>query len=310
MSKVTIFGAGNVGATCAFQLAERSIADVTLIDIVDGMPEGKALDMAQAGSLLDYDVNIEGSNDMHAVAGSDVVVVTSGIPRKPGMDRMDLLKINAGIMKSVGTAIRESAPDAVVVVITNPLDVMAYAMLKVTGFPRERVVGMAGVLDAARFRRFIAWEAGVSVRDVAAMVLGGHGDQMVPLPRFSTINGVSITELIPEDRIQALCDRTRTGGGEIVKLLKTGSAFYAPAASGAVMVEAILNNTGHLVPACAFLQGEYGYDDLYMGVPVKLGTGGITQIVELELTDDEKKMLDVSAEAVRKGIADVGQFIE
>jgi len=309
MPKVTIFGAGNVGATCAFQLAERNVADVTLIDIVEGMPQGKALDMAQCGSLLDYDAKVEGSNDVAAVAGSDVVVVTSGIPRKPGMDRMDLLKINAGIMKDVGGAIREYAPNAVIVVITNPLDVMAYAMLKVTGFPRERVVGMAGVLDAARFRRFIAWEAGVSIRDVAAMVLGGHGDQMVPLPRFSTINGVSITELIAEDRIAAMCDRTRTGGGEIVKLLKTGSAFYAPAASGAVMVEAILRDSGHLVPACAFLQGEYGYNDLFMGVPVKLGTGGITKIIELKLNDDEKAMLDVSAEAVRKGIADVQQFI-
>jgi len=309
MKKVTIVGAGNVGATCAFQLAERNVADVTMIDIVEGMPQGKALDMAQCGAIFDFDAKVEGSNDLADVKGSDVVVVTSGIPRKPGMDRMDLLKTNAGIMKDVATNIREHAPDAIVVVITNPLDVMAYAVLEVTGFPRERVVGMAGVLDAARFRRFIAWEVGCSVRDVNAMVLGGHGDQMVPMPRFSTVNGIAITELIPEDRIQALCDRTRTGGGEIVKLLKTGSAFYAPAGSGAVMVEAILRDTGHIVPACAFLKGEYGYEDLYMGVPCKLGREGVTEIVQLELNDEEKRALDVSAEAVRKGIADVGQFL-
>ncbi|MHC4847098.1 MAG: malate dehydrogenase, partial [Planctomycetota bacterium] len=269
----------------------------------------KALDMAQCGAIFDFDARVEGSNDLADVQGSDVVVVTSGIPRKPGMDRMDLLKINAGIMRDVATNIKEHAPDAIVVVITNPLDIMAYAMLKVTGFPRERVIGMAGVLDAARFRRFIAWEFGCSIRDVNAMVLGGHGDQMVPLPRFSTVNGIAITELIAEERIAALCDRTRTGGGEIVKLLKTGSAFYAPAGSGAVMVEAILRDTGHLVPACAFLQGEYGYKDLFMGVPVKLGREGLKEIIELDLSPDEKKMLDVSADAVRKGIEDVAQFL-
>ncbi|MHC4450422.1 MAG: malate dehydrogenase [Planctomycetota bacterium] len=309
MHKVTVIGAGNVGATCAFQLAERNVADVTMIDIVEGMPQGKALDMAQCGAIFDFDARVEGSNDLADVKGSDVVVVTSGIPRKPGMDRMDLLKINAGIMRDVATNIKEHAPNAIVVVITNPLDIMAYAMLKVTGFPRERVIGMAGVLDAARFRRFIAWEFGCSIRDVNAMVLGGHGDQMVPLPRFSTVNGIAITELISEDRIAALCDRTRTGGGEIVKLLKTGSAFYAPAGSGAVMVEAILRDTGHLVPACAFLQGEYGYSDLFMGVPVKLGREGLKEIIELDLSPDEKKMLDVSADAVRKGIEDVAQFL-
>lgn len=309
MPKVTIVGAGNVGATCAYQLAQRNIGEIALIDIVEGMPQGKALDMAQCGALFDFDSKITGSNDLADVAGSDVVVVTSGIPRKPGMDRMDLLKINAGIMKDVAASIKEHAPNAIVVVITNPLDIMAYAMLKGTGFPRERVIGMAGVLDAARFRRFIAWEVGCSVRDVNAMVLGGHGDQMVPLPRFSTVNGIAITELMSEDRVQALCDRTRTGGGEIVKLLKTGSAFYAPAASASVMVEAILRDTGHVVPACAFLQGEYGYSDLYMGVPVKLGREGLKEIVQLELSDAEKAALEVSADAVRGGIADVAQFL-
>jgi len=309
MHKVTVVGAGNVGATCAYQLAERNIADVTMIDIVDGMPQGKALDMAQCGAVLDFDARLEGSNDLADVKGSDVVVVTSGIPRKPGMDRMDLLKTNAGILKDVSSAIKEHAPDSIVIVITNPLDVMSYVALEVTGFPRERVMGMAGVLDAARYRRFIAWELGCSVRDVAAMVLGGHGDQMVPLPRFSTVNGVSVTELIPADRIEAIVERTRKGGGEIVKLLKAGSAFYAPAGSAVVMVEAILRDTGHILPACAFLQGEYGYEGIHLGVPVQLGRGGVRRIVELELSADEKKALDESAEAVKKGVADVGQFL-
>ena len=309
MHKVTVVGAGNVGATCAYQLADRNIADVTMIDIVDGMPQGKALDMAQCGAIFDFDARVEGSNDLADVKGSDIVVVTSGIPRKPGMDRMDLLKTNASIIKDVCGAIKKHAPDAIVIVITNPLDVMSYVALQVTGFPRERVIGMAGVLDAARFRRFIAWELNVSVRDVAAMVLGGHGDQMVPLPRFSTVNGISITELISEDRIEALCARTRTGGGEIVKLLKTGSAFYAPAGSAAVMCEAILGDTGHLVPAAAFLQGEYGFEGIHLGVPVRLGREGIKEIIELELNDTEKAGLKASVDAVRSGVADVKQFI-
>jgi len=309
MHKVTVVGAGNVGATCAYQLADRKVADVTMIDVVEGMPQGKALDMAQCGAIFDFDANIEGSNDLRDVKGSDVVVVTSGIPRKPGMDRMDLLKTNAGILKDVSVAIKDHAPDAIVVVITNPLDVMAYVALEVTGFPRERVMGMAGVLDAARFRRFIAWELGVSVRDVAAMVLGGHGDQMVPLPRFSTVNGIAITELIPAARIEALVERTRKGGGEIVKLLKTGSAFYAPAGSAAVMVEAMLRDTGHLVPAAVSLQGEHGYDGPFLGVLVKLGREVVKEIVQLDLNDAERKALQVSADAVSKGVEEVRQFL-
>jgi len=309
MHKVTVVGAGHVGSTCAYQLADRDVADVTMIDIVEGMPQGKALDMAQCGAILDFDARLEGSNDLADVKGSDVVVVTSGIPRKPGMDRMDLLKTNAEILKDVSAAIKEHAPDAIVIVITNPLDVMSYVALQVTGFPRERVLGMAGVLDAARFRRFIAWELGVSVRDVNAMVLGGHGDQMVPLPRFSTVNGIPIPELIAADRIEALCERTRKGGGEIVKLLKTGSAYYAPAGSAAVMVEAILRDTGHVVPAAAYLQGEYGYDGIHLGVPVRLGRGGCRDIIELKLDDEERAALDASAEAVRKGVEDVKQFL-
>jgi malate dehydrogenase len=265
--------------------------------------------MAQCGAIFDFDVAVQGSNDLSAVAGSDVVVVTSGIARKPGMDRMDLLKINAGICKDVAAAIRDHAPDAIVIVITNPLDVMAWVTHQVTGFPPERVMGMAGVLDAARFRRFIAWELGVSVRDVAAMVLGGHGDQMVPLPRFSTVNGIPLPELLPQERIAALVDRTRKGGGEIVALLKTGSAYYAPAGSAAVMVEAILGDTGHLLPAAACLTGQYGHEGIHLGVPVKLGKGGIREIVELDLTAEEKAALEVSAKAVRKGVEEVKRFL-
>ncbi len=309
MHKVTVVGAGNVGATCAYQIAERNLADVMMIDIVEGMPQGKALDMAQCGAIFDFDVKVEGSNDFAAVKGSDVVVITSGIARKPGMDRMDLLKINAGIVKGVSEAIRKHAPDAILIMVTNPLDVMAYVALKVTGFPRERVMGMAGVLDAARYRRFIAWELGVSVRDVNGMILGGHGDQMVPLPRFSTVNGIPITELIPKERVAAICDRTRKGGGEIVALLKTGSAFYAPAGSSAVMVEAILHDTGHLLPAAAYLQGEYGHEGIHLGVPVRLGSKGIQQIIELDLTPDERKMLQVSVDAVKQGVREVAPFL-
>jgi malate dehydrogenase len=308
-NKVTVVGAGHVGESTAFQVAQRNLADVVMIDIVDGMPQGKALDMSQGGALYGMDVTVEGSTDLAAMKGSDIVVITSGVPRKPGMDRMDLLKINAGIVKNVCAAVVANAPDAVVVMVTNPLDVMAYAALKTTGFPRERVLGMAGVLDAARFRRFIAWELDVSVNDVNAMVLGGHGDQMVPLPRFSTVNGISIPELIPPDRIEALVQRTRKGGGEIVKLLKTGSAYYATAASVTVMLEAILGDTGHLLPVSVSLQGEYGYDGIYLGVPCRLGRGGLRFVQVLDLDEQERAALEVSAAAVRKGIQDVAQFL-
>ncbi|MGH7163603.1 MAG: malate dehydrogenase [Planctomycetota bacterium] len=309
MHKVSVLGAGHVGESVGFQLAERGLADVVLIDIIDGMPQGKALDMNQAGALFGFDARLEGSNDLTAVKGSDVVVITSGVARKPGMDRMDLLKTNAGIVKEVAKAVRANAPESIVIVVTNPLDVMAYVALKATGFPRERVLGMAGVLDAARFRRFVAWELKVSVRDVAAMVLGGHGDQMVPLPRFSTVNGIPIPELIPKERIDALVQRTRQGGGEIVKLLKTGSAYYAPAASVTVMVEAILRDTGHLVPAAAYLEGEYGYRGFHLGVPVTLGRGGVRKVEVLELDAGEKAMLDASAKSVEQGVAEVRAFL-
>jgi malate dehydrogenase len=307
--KVSVIGAGNVGATLAYQVMIRDLANVTLIDIVEDMPQGKALDMNQCSPLFDVDARVTGSNDIHDLADSDVVVITSGVPRKPGMDREDLLKINAEIMKNVCTVVKEKAPNSIVIVVTNPLDVMTWVASEVTGFARERVVGMAGVLDAARQRTFIAWELGVSPLDVAAMVMGGHGDTMVPLPRFSTVNGIPITELLPSKRIEAIADRTRTGGGEIVKLLKTGSAYYAPAASAAVMVEAILKDTGHLMPASCYLTGQYGFRDIHFGVPCTLGSGGVRKIIELGVNEPERAMLKASAEVVRQGIEDVRKFL-
>lgn len=309
MPKVTVFGAGNVGATCAHVLAQRDIADVCLIDIVEGMPQGKALDIRQAGPLQDFGVEVTGSNDYAACRDSDVVVVTAGLARKPGMDRMELLGKNTGIVAGIARAIREHAPRSVIVMVTNPLDVMTYVAWKVSGFPRERVVGMAGVLDAARFRAFIAMELGVSVVDVSAMVLGGHGDTMVPLPRFSTVNGVPITEMLDAAAIQRLSDRTRKGGAEIVNLLKTGSAFYAPGTSSAQMAEAIVKDRCHVLPASYHLQGEYGLKDVFCGVPVVLGAGGVRKVVQLALNDGEKAMLAKSADDVRKGQAEVTPFL-
>lgn len=307
MKKVAVIGAGNVGATLAHVLAQKDIAStVTLVDVVEGMPQGKALDMRQAGPLQDYDTVLEGTNDLAAgVAGSAVVVMTAGLARKPGMDRMDLLKKNTEIVAGAMKAVREKAPDAVVILVTNPLDVMTWVAREVTGFPRERVMGMAGVLDSTRFRTFIAMELGVSVVDVSAMVLGGHGDTMVPLPRYSTVNGVPITELLSAEAIARLSDRTRKGGAEIVNLLKTGSAYYAPATSTVQMVEAVLKDRGHLLPACTALEGEYGETGICLGVPVLLGNGGVRRVVELRLTEAEKAMLKKSADAVRTGIEEV-----
>jgi malate dehydrogenase len=307
MAKVAVIGGGNVGATLAHVLAQKDVAsEVALVDIVEGLPQGKALDMRQAGPLQDYDTKVVGYNDAaEGVAGAAVVVMTAGLARKPGMDRMDLLKKNLDIVSGAMRAVKERAPDAVVVMVTNPLDVMTFAALKVTGFPKARVLGMAGVLDSARCRTFIAMELGVSVCDVSAMVLGGHGDTMVPLPRYCTVNGVPITELLPPETIAKIADRTRKGGAEIVNLLKTGSAYYAPATSAAQMVEAVLKDRGHLLPACVALDGEYGEKDLCFGVPVVLGRGGVRRIVELTLTADEKEMLRKSAAEVRKGIDEV-----
>ncbi|PWB50365.1 MAG: malate dehydrogenase [Candidatus Methanoperedenaceae archaeon] len=303
MPKITIIGAGAVGATTAQRIAEKEIGDVVLTDIVEGLPQGKALDLLEAGPLFGYDSNIMGTNDYRDIKGSDVVVITAGIARKPGMTREDLLKINTKIITDVSQNIKLHAPDSVVITVTNPLDIMTYVVMKTTGFESNRVFGMSGVLDSGRFAAFIALELGCSVRDINAMVLGGHGDTMVPLPRFTTVSGVPITELMPESTINRLVDRTINGGAEIVNLLKTGSAFYAPSAAVTNMVEAVIKDTKRILPACAYLNGEYGKKDIYLGVPVKLGKKGITQIIELELTGEEKKALDRSADTVRSGIS-------
>ena len=304
--KVGVIGAGNVGASAALFLAERALADVTLIDIVDGMPQGKALDIQQATPLWHKGGRVEGANDLAAVKGSDVVVMTAGFPRKPGMSRTDLLKANADIVRPAAEAVKQHAPNAYVVVVTNPLDVMAHLFWKVTGFPKSRVVGMAGILDSARMRAFIAMELGVSGADVDVMVLGGHGDSMVPLPRFSTVNGIPITELLSADRIAAISERTRNGGAEIVKLLKIGSAYYAPAMSAVEMVEAILTDQKRLVPCSVLLQGEYGLKDLFIGVPVVLGGKGVEKIIQLKLSAEELAALQKSGADVAASIAELG----
>jgi len=298
--KVTVIGAGNVGATTAQRIAEAGLADVVLVDIVEGLPQGKGLDLAEAAPVVGHDARLIGTNDYGETAGSDVVVVTSGLARQPGMSRDDLLAKNAGIVRSVVLAAVQHSPDAVLIVVTNPLDAMCHVAFEASGFPRERVLGMAGVLDSARFRTFIAEELGVSVEDTHAFVLGGHGDTMVPLPRYSTVAGVPITELLPADRIQALVERTANGGAEIVALLKAGSAYYAPAASTFEMVESILLDRKRVLPCAVRLQGEFGIDGLFVGVPVVLGRGGMERVFEIDLAPDEKEAFDRSAGAVRE----------
>ncbi len=301
--KVTVIGAGNVGATTAQLIAQTGLADVVLVDIVEGLPQGKALDLAEAAPVTGYDVRVTGTNDYADTADSKIVVVTSGIARKPGMSRDDLIATNAAIVGGVVKAAAAVSPDAIIIVVTNPLDAMCHVAIRASGFPRERVIGMAGVLDSARFRSFIAEELDVSVRDVRAFVLGGHGDTMVPLPRYSTVGGVPITELMTPERVEALVNRTRNGGAEIVALLKTGSAFYAPAASVVEMVESILLDRRRVLPCAAYLQGEYGVDGLFVGVPVVLGQGGLERVVEIELSDDEAAAFARSADAVRELVA-------
>ena len=305
MAKISVVGAGNVGASAALYLAEAEMGDVTLIDIVEGVAKGKALDLLEAGPVRGYDSMVEGSGDMKAVAGSELIIVTAGLPRKPGMSRTDLLKANADIVRGIAQAIKTHAPKAFVITVTNPLDVMTYLMYRVTGFPRERVIGMAGVLDSARFRAFLSMEIGVSVEDIQAMVLGGHGDTMVPLLSNATVSGVPVSKFVGKDRLAEIVHRTRDGGAEIVKLLQTGSAFYAPASSAVQMAEAILKDKKRLLPVCAHLEGEYGFRDLYLGVPAILGSRGLEKIVELDLTADEKAALAKSADDVKKGIADL-----
>ena len=305
-NKVTVIGAGNVGATTAQRIAEAGIADVVLVDIVEGLPQGKGLDLAEAAPVVGHDARVTGTNDYADSAGSDIVVVTSGLARQPGMSRDDLLTKNAGIVRSVVEQAVKHSPDAILIVVTNPLDVMCHVAMTASGFPRERVLGMAGVLDSARFRTFIAQELGVSVEDTQAFVLGGHGDTMVPLPRYSTVAGVPITELLPADRVRALTERTANGGAEIVALLKTGSAFYAPAASAFEMVESILLDRKRVLPCAVLLRGEFGVDGLFVGVPVILGAGGMERVLEIKLTAEEQGAFDASAAAVKELVEKLG----
>src|SRR6202167_20284 len=301
--KVSIVGAGNVGATAAHWIAAKELADVVLIDVVEGIPKGKALDLLQALPIEKRDVHVTGTNDYAATANSDIVVITAGIPRKPGMSRDDLLHTNYKIMSDVVSKVVAQSPESILIIVSNPLDAMAQAAFKQSGFNRERVIGMAGILDSARFRTFIAEELKVSVENVTAFVLGGHGDTMVPLPRYSTVAGIPITELIPKDRLDAIVQRTRDGGAEIVKYIKTRSANTAPSAAATEMVEAILKDKKKILPCAAYLNGEYGIHGLFVGVPVKLGAKGIEQIIEIKLTAEEKTALDKSAAAVKEHVA-------
>lgn len=298
--KVTVVGAGFVGATAAQRLCEKELCDVVLVDIVEGIPQGKALDLTEAAPIEKHDSQLTGSNGYEASANSDIVIITAGIPRKPGMSRDDLISTNAGIMKNVVEQVAKLSPEAVLIIVSNPLDAMCHVAYEASGFPKNRVIGMAGVLDSARFRAFIAMELDVSVENTHAFVLGGHGDTMVPLPRYSSVAGIPITELLPPDRIDALVDRTANGGAEIVGLLKTGSAFYAPASAAVEMAESILKDKKKVLPCAVYLEGEYGFNDLFIGVPVKLGTGGVEQIIEINLTDEEQAALAKSAAAVQE----------
>ncbi len=300
--KITVVGAGHVGAHCALWAATKELGDVVLVDIADGLPQGVALDLAEAGPVEGFDSNINGTNSYEETAGSDVVIITAGLARKPGMSRDDLLNTNAKIVKGITEQVVKYSPDCIIIMVTNPLDAMVYVAKEVSEFPKNRVVGMAGVLDSARMRTFIAMELGVSVEDVTAFVLGGHGDTMVPLPRYSTVAGIPITELISKDRIEAINERTRKGGGEIVALLKTGSAYYAPSASAVEMAEAIIKDKKRILPCAAYLEGEYGIDGYYMGVPVLLGKGGVEKVIEIELTDAEKAALDHSLDDVKANV--------
>ncbi len=298
--KVTVIGAGNVGATAAQRLAEKQLCDVVLVDIVEGVPQGKALDLNEAAPIEKHDSHLTGTNSYEDSAGSDIVIITAGIPRKPGMSRDDLISTNAGIVKSVTQEVASRSPEAILIIVSNPLDAMCHVAFDTCGFPKERVIGMAGVLDSARFRAFISMELNVSVENTHAFVLGGHGDTMVPLPRYSTVAGIPITELLAQDRIDALVERTRNGGAEIVSLLKTGSAYYAPASAAVEMAESILKDKKKILPCAAYLQGEYGCQDLFIGVPVKLGSKGVEDIIEITLTDEEKQALQKSAAAVQE----------
>ncbi len=304
--KVTVIGAGNVGATVAHRLADKQLGDVVLIDILEGVPQGKALDLLEAGPIEGYDVRVKGTNDYADTANSDVVVMTAGFPRKPGMSRDDLLKANYDVVKSTIEKVAKVSPEAILIVITNPLDAMAQTALKVSGFSKNRVIGMAGVLDTARYRTFIAEALNVSVQNVQGFVLGGHGDTMVPVPRYTTVAGIPVGELLPKDKLDAIIDRTRKGGAEIVGYLKTGSAFYAPSAAAVDMVEAIFYDRKKILPCAAYLEGEYGINGLYVGVPVKLGARGVEEIIQIKLTPEEQAALQKSADSVKGLVQTIG----
>ena len=306
VNKITVVGAGNVGATTAQRVAEKELArTVVMVDVVDGIPQGKGLDQWQSAPIEGFDSRIVGTNGYEETAGSDIVIITAGIARKPGMSRDDLLNTNAGIVKQVSEQIKQTSPNAILIIVSNPLDVMCYVAKQVTGFPRERVLGMAGVLDTARYRGFLATALDVSVRDIQAMVLGGHGDTMVPLISYTSVSGIPVTQLIDRAKLDAIVDRTRNGGAEIVKHLKTGSAYYAPSAGAVQMAEAIVNDQRRILPCAAWLQGEYGMTDLFLGVPCKLGRTGLLQVIEVELTTEERSALQKSADAVREPMAAV-----
>jgi len=304
--KITVIGAGNVGATCAHRLADKQLGDVVLIDILEGVPQGKALDLLEAGPIEGYDVRVKGTNDYADTANSDVVVMTAGFPRKPGMSRDDLLKKNYEVVKSTIEKVVKVSPEAILIMVTNPLDAMAQTALKVSGFSKNRVIGMAGILDTARYRTFIAEALNVSVQNVQGFVLGGHGDTMVPVPRYTTVAGIPVGELMPKDKLDAIIERTRKGGGEIVSYLKTGSAFYAPSAAAVEMVEAIFYDRKKILPCAAYLEGEYGINGLYVGVPVKLGKNGIEEIIQIKLSAEEQAALQKSADSVKELVQIIG----
>ena len=301
VNKITVVGAGNVGATAAQRIAEKELARrVVMVDVAEGIPQGKGLDQWQSAPIEGFDSRVIGTNGYDETANSDIVIITAGIARKPGMSRDDLLNTNAGIVKTVSTEIKKTSPNAILIIVSNPLDVMCYVAKEASGFPRERVIGMAGVLDTARYRAFLAMELDVSVRDIQAMVLGGHGDTMVPLISYTSVSGIPITQLIDKAKLDAIVDRTRNGGAEIVKHLKTGSAYYAPSSGAVQMAEAIVNDQKRILPCAAWLTGEYGMKDLFLGVPCKLGRKGLERVIEVELTADERAALEKSAEAVRE----------
>ena len=303
--KIALIGGGNIGGVLAEQIAYRELADVVLFDVVEGLPQGKALDIAEGAPVIGADVSVTGTNSYSDIAGADLVIITAGLARKPGMSRDDLLATNLKIMKQVAEGVRNNAPDAYVIVVSNPLDVMVYAFKEISGFPKNRVVGMAGVLDSTRFRSFVAWELGVSVEDVTALVLGGHGDSMVPLIRYCTVAGVPISQLLPSEKIDAIVERTKGAGGEVVGLLKTGSAFVSPASSAIAMAESILKDKKRVLACACLCEGEYGVDGFYVGVPCVLGAAGVEKIVEVELNAEEKKMFDTSVEHVKSLIEQI-----